>query len=122
MKIYTIQLAQWRLAKKLGIRLLDTTVKSGCFEVAPSWDMVSGSKNGTLSPEAYTTLYDRVIERSQVKYPEFWAALLDHSEIALACYCRPGVFCHRHLLAKHLRKYAESNGVSCEPAGELIAN
>lgn len=121
MKIYTIQLAQWRLAKKRGIRLLDTTVKSGCSEVAPSWDMVMGSKNGTFSPEDYTARYAEVITTSQTLYPDFWKDLLTNESIALACYCRAGVFCHRHLLVKHLIRFAESHGVSCESVGELSA-
>lgn len=121
MKIYTIQMAQWRLAKKLGIRLLDTTVKTGCSEVAPSWDMVAGIKDATMDIETYTTRYHAVIDRSQILYPTFWQDLLTNESIALACYCSKGVFCHRHLLAKRLVSFAESHGVSCESVGELSA-
>jgi uncharacterized protein YeaO (DUF488 family) len=118
--IYTIQIAKWRLAKSKGIRVTDTTVKSGLKFLAPSWEMVLAHKNGDVSCEEYTKLYDECIARSQIKYPELWEDLLKQETLCLACYCRAGFFCHRLLLAKHLQAYAAKHEVPCVLAGELV--
>jgi uncharacterized protein YeaO (DUF488 family) len=118
--IYTIQIAKWRLAKAKQIRITDTTVTSGLGFLAPSWEMVLGHKNGGMSCEQYTKLYDECIQRSQTHHPEQWGDLLKPETLCLACYCRAGFFCHRLLLAKHLQAYAEKQGVFCTLAGELV--
>lgn len=118
--IYTIQIAKWRLAKSKGIRLTDTTVKSGLGFLAPSWEMVLGHKNDGMSCEQYTKLYDECIARSQANHPDLWDDLLKQETLCLACYCRAGFFCHRLLLAKHLQAYAARHSVPCTLAGELV--
>lgn len=120
LKIYTIQLSKWRLATAKGIKITDTTVKSGHHQLAPSWDMVNGIKNGFISEMEYKRRYKEVIERSQKNYPDFWRLLIENEIICLACYCRAGYFCHRHLLADDLMTYARSQNVDCEIMGELL--
>ena len=104
MEIYTYQIAKWRVVKAhdSGILLLDTTVKSGYKQVAPSWEMVLGSKDGSMSEEKYTALYHDILDYSRRVNPNFWASLLRLEKVALGCYCARGKFCHRHLLAKYL--------------------
>lgn len=121
--IYTIQLSQWRLAKQQDIYLLDTTVKSGIKTFAPTWEMVRSYKAGELSEEAYTHLYRERINRLHNENPEIWKYYFDNDHyIALACYCRPGEFCHRHLLAQAVYNWKTRNSPPCVNAGELTVN
>lgn len=104
MELYTYQIAHWRVVKALGddITILDTTVKSGYSQLAPTWDMVMAIKQGRISEEKYTRLYHRILDYSRRVNPGFWAALLRLEKVAIGCYCPGGKFCHRHLLAAYL--------------------
>lgn len=99
---YTYQVSQHRRLKERGVPLIDTTVKSGYVQVAPRWDMVLGHKRGQLSDAAYTDQYHELLDYWWFQDPDFFHWLLAPPVIALGCYCRPGAFCHRHLLAAFL--------------------
>ena len=109
MDVYTYQIAKWRVVKALdsGIVLIDTTVKTGYKQVAPTWEMVMGSKDGSVSPENYTRQYNEILDYSRQVNPRFWGSLLRLEKVALGCYCAPGKFCHRHLLVDDLRKLTD---------------
>lgn len=109
MDLYTVQMAQWRVAQDRGIPLLDTTVKSGAVQVAPTWEMVLGVKSGSLSEAAYTQQYAQLFEYWYFQDPVFFDRLVRHPVIALGCYCAAGKFCHRHLLVKHLSHITDVN-------------
>jgi len=102
MQLYTYQIGQWRRLQGLGIPLLDTTVKSGAFQLAPTWEMVMGVKQGTLSEDDYSQLYAQRFEYWYFQDPLFFEALVEMPVLAVGCYCTPGAFCHRHLLVKLL--------------------
>lgn len=112
-------MAKHRLATQRGVVFVNTTVKNGLKAFAPSWEMVMGHKAGELSDEAYTEQYLVRMQRSQDEAPEHWDALAYGGEIALACFCRAGNFCHRYLLLKLLTQWCEKRGVSVEHMGEL---
>ena len=101
---------------------LDTTVKSGEKRLAPTWQMVLRHKEGGLDDETYTQMYRLRMRDSLKTFPEFWRSLLplqgEAKLLGLACYCRAGHFCHRHLLQRILTRYALSNGISVEHLGE----
>lgn len=118
-EIYTIQMGKWRVAKTLSIELIDITVKSGNPIFAPSWDMVKAYKDGQMSEETYTTLYNEMMRKSYRYNRGEWVALLNKPKLALACYCKAGDFCHRHLLADMLRRLHEAAGHSVSVVGEL---
>lgn len=120
MQLYTIQMARWRLAKARSIHLLDTTVKSGNPAFAPSWEMVLGSKSGQLSNEAYTQQYLALMRQSFLSNRGEWEALVQHEQLALACYCTTGAFCHRVILAPLVQKYLQSKGLTVEFCGEIL--
>jgi len=105
LKIYTIQIS---VAKKLNLtedpRYLDITVKSGDKTFVPTWKMVMGYKAGKISEEEYADLYYRLMRESYRKNRKRWDEILSLDEIILACYCRPGSFCHRYLLKDMLMK------------------
>jgi uncharacterized protein YeaO (DUF488 family) len=119
MRLYTIQLAQWRKAKGLVVPLLDTTVRTGdkCF--APSWDMVLGVKSGELTEDEYTKLYKRKMLDSIKTNPSRWAEVLKMESVAVACYCTNGAFCHRYILAEILQQLCRHNHIGCIMEGEL---
>jgi len=102
MDIYT---AQYRYS---GADRFDVTVKGqdplGKI-FAPTWDMVMGVKNGTMSHEEYTRRYVAILSRSltfnaveslQSKFP---------ASVTLVCFCPKGAFCHRVMLARVLETF-----------------
>lgn len=106
MKVWTFQMGQRFALDKVGILWFDTTVKSGpCIQVKPTWAMVLGHKRGVLSDEEYTAQYYQILEHSFLSDPGFWKELMCQDVIALGCYCKKGVFCHRHLLVKFLQRH-----------------
>jgi hypothetical protein len=119
MEVYTIQMGQHRKAKELGIELIDTTVKTGIPAFAPTWDMVLKSKDGSLSHEDYTSMYRDMMLRSYMTNQTAWLGLLQKSKIAIACYCKAGDFCHRHLFIKYLEGVCKSRNIPFTNMGEI---
>lgn len=103
MELYTYQVAHWRRLQNRGIRLVDTTVKTGCVQLAPTWEMVLGVKRGTLSEAQYTTHYQQILEYWWFRDPLFFDDLMQTPRLAVGCYCAAGQFCHRHLLVGFLQ-------------------
>lgn len=123
-EVWTIQMAQWRKAKELGIELIDTTVKSGNSVFAPTWEMVMDIKNATPegreeAEQLYTRRYHIAMQNCFQQHASKWFELLSKEKIAIACYCKPGVFCHRHLLIKYIEKVAQQKGIPFTYKGEL---
>ena len=87
-----------------GINRLDITVKTGLQMFAPTWDMVMDYKNGKTTREQYSNLYYKKMRKSYKIYRPEWNWLLNQEEIVLVCFCKPGDFCHRVLLAEILVK------------------
>ena len=112
-------MARHRAAKRAGIHFVDTTVKSGMKWLAPSWDMVMGHKGKTVSDSQYTEAFLEMMAESQNVHEVQWDWLVGLGEVALACYCGEGNFCHRYLLVELVRKYCEGKGIAFEYAGEL---
>jgi hypothetical protein len=83
----------------------DVTVKGKAnLAFAPTWDMVNGIKNGTLSEKEYTRQYINMLEESMQKYSSAWSELLSKKEITLVCFCAKETFCHRIILARFLER------------------
>ena len=120
MELYTVQLAQWREAKKKGIHLLDTTVRSGEAWLAPTWEMVLAIKDGSISEEAYRKLYvDRMVG-SYHAHQDLWLSLIKMDKIAIGCYCAAGKFCHRHILRELLEGLCRKQNIPFTYGGELL--
>jgi uncharacterized protein YeaO (DUF488 family) len=79
---------------------LDVTVKTGDLDFAPTWDMVMGHKNGTMSDEEYTRRYMDILRITYNVAHEKWLDILSKDEITFVCYCKTGRFCHRKVLAE----------------------
>lgn len=110
-----VQVSTGQLGRYRGPDGLDITIKSsrglGRTFAPPSWDMVLGVKRGTVSELHYRDWYLNVLRTSYRTQPRAWQQLLALPKVVLLCYCRPGTFCHRHLLADVLGKLgAELHG------------
>lgn len=94
---------------------LDITVKGNCPAgklYAPTWKMVQGVKDGTMTEEEYTgQYYGLLIERynklgsEMIKLVEIvqGTANMPARDVTVVCFCPAGTFCHRHLLVQFLR-------------------
>lgn len=120
LKIHTIQIAQWRKAQRKGIRITDTTVRSGLKWLAPNWQIVLDIKQKRITEAEYLVVYKELMKKSQVEYPELWDELIKQETLCLACYCPHGVFCHRHCLADMVKEYAEQRNIGSEILGEIL--
>ena len=84
-----------------GVKGVDVTVKSAvgyARSFAPTWSMVMGYKNGTLTEAQYTEQYVRILDAVSI---EAWRRLYAQAvnrEVVLLCYCREGQFCHTNLI------------------------
>lgn len=119
MKLHTIQLGKWRKCKKLDIELVDITVMSGETIFAPTWDMVNEFKNGTLTEEDYYLQYKELMTRSYKENKAKWLELLQRDEVAIACFCKAGSFCHRRILVSFLQLVAKTHKIEFSYEGEL---
>lgn len=118
-ELYTAQISQWRGLKENNIELIDTTVKSGYKEFAPTWDIVTSVKNNVISEQAYVDVYIELMRESYVKHRNVWLHVLTKPKIAIGCYCKPGIFCHRHVLKDYFLKVAEKHNINLTYMGEF---
>lgn len=120
MIVHTIQIAQHRLVKNTPIEFIDTTVKSGVKLFAPSWHIVLAHKNGTITDQEYTTVYRSMMAESYKNNKEQWLSYCNKSNpVALACYCKAGVFCHRHILKGYFEAVCKHHNIPFQYAGEI---
>lgn len=95
-----------------GLDRFDITVKGNDHLgriFAPTWDMVRGVKNGTLTKEDYARRYMGKVTEVMAN-PSNINILTEirnrfPNSITLVCFCKRGDFCHRYLLALLLQGY-----------------
>lgn len=107
MEIYTFQLAKWRKVKELGVPYINTTIKSGEWRLAPTWNLLMAYRNDLAGDDDYTTVYNALLKERYEKEPEYFNALCNMDAVAFGCYCSHGKFCHRHLLVKFFESITE---------------
>jgi len=88
---------------------LDVTVKSSsswASAFAPTWEMVSGHKDGSLSDREYERLYTSILDQvGEEPFRKLYEHGVDKgSRLTLLCYCPGGKFCHTHLLIDYAVK------------------
>jgi uncharacterized protein YeaO (DUF488 family) len=105
--------------------VLDVTVKSARPEdacLAPTWALVLGVKDGTLSWTEYADRYTQLLRvrwntvpaaRRRMEQLAQQAALGD---VTLCCYCREPQRCHRSLLAGILTRIADARDLQLQLA------
>lgn len=125
MEVYTIQLGQWRLAKELGIPLIDTTYRSGIIHqnirwLAPTGELLGNYKSGLASPCDYQQIYLNIMRARWSQDPQWFIDFCrQYDKVALACYCGAGQFCHRLLLVDIFRNICIKYNIPFTYAGEL---
>jgi hypothetical protein len=118
--IWTIQMSQWRYARDLNIPMVDITVKSGIKTFAPTWENLKAYRAGAMSKADYAReYYDKVLASFKTNEQD-WKDLAANHNVAYACYCKPGDFCHRHFFAPLAIAYLQSIGKKVQFMGELI--
>ena len=101
---------------------LDVTVKSAGElgrAFAPAWDIVRGYQEGRISEEEYARRYRRMMLGSFKTNRAAWERVAAMDRVVLCCYCRPGAFCHRRLLAEYLVRAAQALGKEAAYRGEI---
>lgn len=119
MKVWTIQIAQWREADRRKIPLLDTTFKSGDPVFAPPRKLVLDYKGGAISEEEYTEAYTATMRQSWLANRDRWVEVCNMEEVAVACYCSEGKFCHRHILKRFFIGVCAQLEIPVEEMGEV---
>lgn len=125
--LFTAQIAQRFRVAKLGIPILDTTVKSGDPTFAPSWDIVMRHKAGTLTDQGYMDVYKLMMRGSYHGQPERWREVIAMPSVCIMCYCpactqERYVFCHRLVLVSMFEKICQLQGRAFHYAGEVTAS
>lgn len=121
---YTISLSQHHKAKALGVILVDVTVKSGDQRFAPHADVLWAYKREEVSDEEYTRRYreklENLFQRDPGAFEELLSKVVSGTPHAIACYCRAGKFCHRHILREFLEEIADDNEIVFRYLGEIL--
>lgn len=98
-KLHTLYTAHYRYG---GEDRTDITVKGkhpmGRY-FAPTWHMVMGVKNGTMTESAYVRLYWDMLTQVPV---EAWDWFLSQETRTLVCFCPEPDFCHRNILVHYI--------------------
>lgn len=61
--------------------------------------MVNAYKEGRVTPQLYTEVYERRMSKSFLLWPDAWKSFSQYPTITILCYCPADGFCHRYLLA-----------------------
>ena len=83
-----------------GVKGVDVTVKSAvgfARSFTPTWSMVMGYKNGTLTEAQYTEQYMRILGTVSVEAWRWLYAQAVNGEVTVTCYCRDGWFCRKSI-------------------------
>ena len=84
---------------------LDITYKSTHTAgrmLAPTKQMVMDYKYGQGGQQAYIDAYRTLVHDRLVKDNSALIWVLSQQELTFVCFCRPGAFCHRVLLARDI--------------------
>lgn len=119
MKLWTTALSQWRFVQAKGIPLFDITLKSGDPYFSPTASLLYAYKRGEIDSTTYTQEFTRLMRERWVENRNQWLVVLDQPEVAIACFCRAGGFCHRHLVVDFAMKAAPHFGIDLQYQGEL---
>jgi uncharacterized protein YeaO (DUF488 family) len=98
LRVYTAQY------KYSGENRIDITAKSGLKMFAPDWQDVIDVKAKKITEEEYTKRYYEKMRVSYKNHRAEWDWFLTQKSVVLVCFCKPGTFCHRYLLADILVK------------------
>lgn len=117
MKIYTTQILKEKIVSretgkeewksidsfcKDGNAYLDITRMTGLDWLAPEWKTLKNLKAGKINQKDYKKIYLSLIKKNFRVDPSRLEWLNSLNTVVLSCYCKPGNFCHRYILADFL--------------------
>jgi len=100
MYVFTSKIGRYKATGALDITVKGQDPVGKIF--APTWDMVMGVKNGTMTQETYIHQYLQILANIPLSYPDQLAKITTSSKIVLLCYCAQYNFCHRNLASAWL--------------------
>ena len=103
MKLYTSNYARngkHMKAVAISIRPPHWYKGKSYLALVPTWDIVLGIKNKTITQDEYTEAYNKILSKLN---PHTVANELGDGAIML-CYESPNDFCHRHIVSEWMRK------------------
>lgn len=108
-KTVSLKRAQMSALRFMGQAYVDVTAKSGegmALFFAPPWELVMGHKQGRITDEAFTEVYEQQLAALSEDVWLWLYQLGGSGSITLCCYCADGKFCHSLLIIDHaLRRY-----------------
>lgn len=126
MELFTVRLGYnhksipEREAERLGILVVNTTARGKSLLFAPSWDIVMGHKDGSVTDQQYRDVYLPMMRESWNTHRKDWMEFLQQPGwVAIGCYCKAGCFCHRLILVEILQKLSEMLNLPFTYYGEL---
>lgn len=119
MNLYTTQLCHWRLSKSMGILLVDITVKSGDGTFSPTRDLLNRYQYHGLSEADYRREYIELMRQSYRVNKTVWLSIANMPKVTIACYCKAGQFCHRHILAELFERVCHINNIPYQLMKEI---
>lgn len=119
MRLQTISLSLSKPLVHKGYPVLDVTVKSGDKTFAPTWDLLMRYKNGVIDKDRYTAEFTTLMRESYRINPNRWHEVCRVDSLIIACYCRAGIFCHRHLLKDMFKLVCQRQSLPFEYLGEI---
>lgn len=88
---------------------------------APPWSLVMGYQRGRVTADSYTQQYRQQMRQSYRAHRAQWHAVITASagkRLVIGCFCKPGAFCHRQLLADYLAQVARQLGYQVKREAE----
>ena len=111
-------MSKHRKVKEKGIPFKDITVKSGDKNFSPTWKILMSYKD-TGDEEEYLSKFIPLMRNSYLQNKQDWLNLCLMEEVCLACYCKVGDFCHRHIIVDMIEKICKQKGIPFERKGEI---
>lgn len=115
MKIYTSYFGNARKLNEAGIRIISVALWKPRFMNVPLLAGVTPTRymlSDECSHDEYLKRYDEILRNQDAnQVVERIMYLSDGQDVALCCYEKPGVFCHRHILAKWI---TDNTGIEVE--------
>ena len=108
--IYTGYFARLKTYKEAGLVPVSVTrwtpkwfEGKECKALAPSADLLARYKNGITNTEAFTEEFEAMLDSIDIKKVLEDLTEEGSTDIVLLCFEKNGDFCHRHIIAKHLK-------------------
>lgn len=99
-------------SRKPGIDITVKSAKGKARMLAPTWEMVNGIKDGSLSEFDYINQYVQILYRNEQEIVQYLLEVANETGgvLRFLCYCKDGSFCHTYLLVSWLYHLLQDSG------------